>query len=302
MDSVVFSVAFSPDGKTLAAAGGTGEIALWDLTHLRVRLPSLRSDRKAAFSLAFRPDGRALAVGSEDGIVRLWDLAKHDLIGPPFRVWQEASVHSLAFRPDGTVLACGGSWGVVLWDPEMRRALAPLSGPRRLVQAESSNSVEVVAWSPDGRFLAAGRSDGTVLLWDAASRRLRGSPLVAGNQVGGLSFSSDSRTLASGAPEGGVMLWDTATGIAIGHGFPDEGSLVAFSPQSSMLAVSGGWRVYWAGPSGIGAFSDPQSETDRPVVNLLNIDPAFWQHRARQVANRDFQPSEIQQYLGESPQ
>ena len=47
---------------------------------------------------------------------------------------------------------------------------------------------------------------------------------------------------------------------------------------------------------------DVCAETDRPVVNLLNIDPAFWQHRARQVANRDFQPAEIQQYLGESPQ
>ena len=298
MDSVVFSVAFSPDGKTLAAAGGTGEIALWDLTNQRARLPSLHGDLKAVLSLAFRPDGRALAAGSVNGLVWLWDYVKHDLIGPPFDVWQEVeSVQSLAFRPDGTMLACGGSWGVVLRDLEMRRALAPLSGPRRLLRS----SFQVVAWSPNGRLLAAGNTDGTVLLWDAASRLLRGSPIMAGSLVHGLSFSSDSRTLASSAQEGGVMLWDTTTGLVVGHGFPDEGDLVAFSPRGATLAVSGGHRIYWEDPSGNKAFPAPQFDTDRPGVILLNVDPASSQHRARQVANRDFRPAEIQQYLGESP-
>jgi WD40 repeat protein len=299
MGKVVFSVAFSPDGKTLAAAAGDGEIALWDLTHQRARLPSLHGDQRAVLSLSFRPDGRALAAGSVNGLVRLWDYGKHDLIGPPFDVWQEVgSVQSLAFHPDGTMLACGGDYGVVLRDLEMRRAFAPLSGPRRLLR----NSFQVVAWSPDGRLLAAGRTDGIVLLWDAASRRLRGSPIMAGSLVHGLSFSSDSRTLASGAQEGGVMLWDTTTGLAVGHGFPDEGDLVAFSPRGVTLAASGGHRVYWEDPSGNKAFPTPQFNTDRPGVILLNLDPASSQHRARQVANRDFQPAEIQQYLGESPQ
>jgi WD40 repeat protein len=68
---VVRSVAYSPDGKTLASLS-PGAVKLWDVQtgKERAALPT-----KSAICVAFSPDGRTLASGSGDGTIRLWDLA-----------------------------------------------------------------------------------------------------------------------------------------------------------------------------------------------------------------------------------
>jgi WD40 repeat protein len=66
----VYSVAFSPDGRTLAAGSASGRVLLWDVrTH--ARLGTLRSH--AIISVAFSPDGRNLAAGGFDGTIRVWE-------------------------------------------------------------------------------------------------------------------------------------------------------------------------------------------------------------------------------------
>jgi WD40 repeat protein len=77
----VLSVAFSPDGKTLASGGSDGKIKLWDPVTGQERA-TLEGDTDAVFSLAFRPDGRMLASGSV-GVVMLWAEAE---------LWEEAEV------------------------------------------------------------------------------------------------------------------------------------------------------------------------------------------------------------------
>ena len=77
----VYSVAFSPDGKTLASGGGylgpdlkPGEIPLWDVGSGKV-LTTLKGHTGGVWSLAFSPDGKALASASADKTVKLWDVA-----------------------------------------------------------------------------------------------------------------------------------------------------------------------------------------------------------------------------------
>ena len=95
----VYSVAFSPDGTTLATGGDDGTVRLWDVaTHRQTGKP-LAGHTGVVFSVAFSPDGTTLATGGEDHTVRLWDLATHRQISGP----------ATAAGPpgNGTTSACG---------------------------------------------------------------------------------------------------------------------------------------------------------------------------------------------------
>ena len=126
----VKSVAFSPDGKTVAAgyggAGDVGGVVLWDVA-ARKRLVDvpLAVNGVDVTSVAFSPDSKTIAAGCEFrgfGGVVLWEVASHKRV-LAFLFVQEGSVRSVAFSPDGKTIAAGsGGGGVVLWDVAARNA------------------------------------------------------------------------------------------------------------------------------------------------------------------------------------
>ncbi|MDX3539728.1 hypothetical protein PV721_36490 [Streptomyces sp. MB09-01] len=265
----VNSVAFSPDGRTLATGSADGTARLWD-TATGTPRATLRGHPDEVASVAFSPDGRTLATASADG-ARLWDTATGKA-----RATLHAStggVFSLAFSPDSSTLATAGGDGITqLWNTASRAVRTTLTGngstvfsvafspdsstvatagadhTGQLWDAETgaprttltghTGAVNVIAFSPDGRALATGSDDGTMKVWNAATGKARSSLDVANGAVQAVAFSPDGSTLAIGGINRLLRLWDVATGAISGTliGHTDTVQSVAFSSDGHTLA------------------------------------------------------------------
>ncbi len=138
--SAVLTLAFSPDDKLLASAGGDRKIVIWDVTQpTDIKLiHNLFGHVRAVNSVAFSPDGRQLASGSDDKAVILWDVATGSLVGRPLS-GHAGPVRSVAFSPNGQLLASGGADGTVnLWNLDINtwHSQACEQAGRNLSQAE----------------------------------------------------------------------------------------------------------------------------------------------------------------------
>jgi WD40 repeat protein len=231
---IVRSVAFSPDGKTLASGSSDQTVKLWDVQTgaLKRTLPA-NTPGNLVWSVAFSPDGKTLASANEDKQIRLWDAQTGALV----RSYSGHSdaVESIAFSPDGKTLASGSSDRTVrLWDVQTAALKLTLTGHK---SGSWSSGIWSVAFSPDGNMLASGSDDKTVKLWYVRTGELK-QTLAGDDEVFSVAFSPDGKTLASGGYDAKVKLWDAQTGALkqslTGH--THRIWSVAFSPDGKTLA------------------------------------------------------------------
>ena len=216
----VRSVAFSPNGRTLAT-GSTDETAgLWEVATGK-EIAVLRGHEGHVNSVAFSPDGRMLATGAADNTARLWELATgKEIIA--FRGHEE-TVASVAFSPDGRSVVTGSEdMTARLWEVATGKEVAVLRGHMRRVSS--------VVFSPDGRLILTGSIDGTARVRAVTSGRevaLLKSPgftwvdgsYSSDGAIEAAAFSRDGRTIVT-ASDSTARLWEVATGreIAALHG------------------------------------------------------------------------------------
>lgn len=265
----LWSVAFSPDGERVAAAGVNGWARVFDSSGGELfRLSGLVKDVN---SIAFGPDGKRLVTAQSDGAVRIWDANSGAyLFG---FIGGDDQVSSAIFSPKGDRLATSSADGTVrLWDASGKAW--PAADDKQFIK-RFKDQVLGLAFSPQGTHLAACTLDGTVMVFDLVSGqdfKLDGHRMA----VGAVAFDPAGKRLATASWDRTARVWDLASHrelFLFTHPLGVES--VAFSADGKSLATA----------------------SDDGVVRLYPLDDDELLELARSRITRTLTTEECRQFL-----
>lgn len=225
-------VAWSPDGRRVAASGDDGTVRVWQPDR-DARPVVLAGDGAPMQGVAWSPDGRTLAAACRDGTVRVWSTGTwaelavlHHAAATGDR---EEGVGGVAWSPDGGHLASGGSDSAVrIWDNGSYAAGPVLRGHRGMVWS--------VTWSPDGTQVAGGGEDGTIRVWAVPTGAVVTALTDQPGNVESVQWAPDGHRLAASWGDGTVHVHDTRTWEVVWERSAEVINSLAWSPDGTRLA------------------------------------------------------------------
>ena len=206
------SMAFSPDGKTVAF-GSSGKIHLWNTetdSRLDISLVDENGDlelppdmvllqRPEAIGLGFSPDGKKLISGATDGKVQMWDTETGVLLTSfTEQNPRREIITALTLSANGSLIAVGSNKRIRLLGSHKQTGLKEIP----------HDVVETLAFSPDDAVLVVGLRNGGVELWDMTTGDKISTLDGHSAPVGTLVFSPDGKTLVSTGHDGTILVWD----------------------------------------------------------------------------------------------
>ena len=252
---ILSSIAFSPDGRRLAAgaSGGQKSGSQAKGTTYLLNVSSGKRIKKLSpggGAEAFSPNGAMLATagGPHNSVTSLWNVASGNKI-TSLDDHHGSSVESVSFSPDGKMLATNDRNGVVyLWRLPRGPRTTHVPPPGAADPTGGANS-DAVAISPRGSMLAMGGSDGQAYLFNTATANTRTLSTPDSSGVTSVAFSHGGALLAASEMDGVTYVWDLDSGSRISLDDPDGQIIesVAFSPDSRWLAAgdSNGNTYLW---------------------------------------------------------
>ena len=198
--------AFSPDGRSIAAASGDSDsVHILDIKTGR-ETQKIKVYMLIFCGLSFSPDGQYLLTSSDaDGAV-LWRISTGEKVRNYATGQAEANqVGAVVFSADGKqVLTANGDGTARLWDTDSARLVQTFVGHK--------SHASSVAFSPDGRSVLTGSWDATARLWDAATGEQKAVFSGNDNKVAEVAFSPDGHSAVTGSSDGAVRLWRIPSG------------------------------------------------------------------------------------------
>lgn len=278
----VTALAWSSQGKILAASSAAGEVIVWENRKL---ITLQTATNQAVNCLAFSHNGKYLAIGGQDGKVKIWcenqlittlenapiwvdqlawSYTNNQLafsLGPYVQIWDadtlevvvtlnfnDSSILGIDWRKDGKYLAINGYKGVKIWSTQDWNA-------EPFIFSIPSVSITTI-WSPDGEYLASGNMDRTltVLQWENPDPWvMRGFPgKIRQLAWSDLKTSTGAPILAASSVEG-IVAWEKSVDESVGWeariltNHVDIIQAISYAPQSLILASAGadGWLCLW---------------------------------------------------------